>query len=215
MVSDQSSRRDALHLSTVVLLGLAGCSTQSDAERQSTSTPTVSKPEYSHSMDSPDSTKVRNPNGEPAVRSSTRSPEENLFESTASWNYENWVVTSSGGQDALSFARATTGVEAATDFAAHTDFSEETLLIHQYNIGKCETRQPTRLRWGNGFTCGDVSCAGISLNYDQDTPSSGCQETATASNDSPPYSEGSYDNESTFVRIPAQIQSYERFRSQV
>lgn len=212
MVPDRFSRRGALHLSGLTFLGLAGCSARPpDIGGRDTSTPTASEPEYSHSVDSPESSKVRNPEGEPAVRSSARPPGEGVFESSASWDYEDWLVTSPREADALDFSRATTDVDAATEFVTDTDLSRETLLVHQYNVGECETRRPTRLEWDTELACGGVACTGINLSYRQDTRDSDCQGDDTGNDDGPPYSEGSYDSEVTFVRIPARIQSYGQF----
>lgn len=214
MVPERFSRRDALQLSSVALLGLAGCSTRLP-DRQSTDSPTATEPEYPHGVDAPESRKVRNPEGEPAVRTSARSPEEDLFEPSARWDYEDWLVTSRSEAGALAFSRAATGVEPATEFVADTDLSRETLLVHQYNIGECETRRPARLEWSEERTCGDETCVGIELSYQQQTRNRECRDSATDEGDGPPYREGSYDSEVTFVRIPAQIQSYGRFGYQV
>lgn len=216
MVSARFSRRKALHVSSAVLLGLTGCLTHSTARGgQDTPSPTASEPEYSHSVASPESSKVRNPKGGPAVRTSAHSPEENLFESSASWDYEDWIVTSPSEADALDFSRATTGVNEISDFIAETDFSQVTLLVHQYNVGKCATLHPTQLEWGTEFTCGDVACTGIKLSYQREALDHDCQSTATGGSGGPPYSEGSFASEATFIRIPEQIQSYGEFGYQV
>lgn len=217
MTPDRLSRRDALRLSSVAFLGLAGCSTQaSDADERDTSTPspTASEQEYQHSVNAPASSTVRNPEGKPAVHSSAHSPEENLFESSASWNYEDWIVTAPPERDALNFSQTTTGVKAATDFIADTNLSEETLLVHQYNISTCETRQLDRIEWSTESKCGDVTCVGIHLSYEQTKRESDCQDDETTGSDSPPYSADSYDSEALFVRVPGQIQSYGSFSFQ-
>lgn len=216
MVPDRFSRRHTLHVSSVALLGLTGCLTSSTTRGgQDTPSPTASEPEYPHSVDSPESSKVRNPKGKPAVRTSAHSPEENLFESSASWDYEDWIVTAPGGADALDFSRATTGVNKVTDFIAETDFSHVTLLVHQYNVGTCETLHPTQLEWSTEFTCGDVACTGIKLSYQRESLDHDCQGTATGGSGGPPYSEGSFASEATFIRIPEQIQSYGEFGYQI
>lgn len=212
MAPDGLSRRDVLRLSPTALLGLAGCSAgTTDADERDSATPTAGEPEFTHSVDSPKSATVRNPEGNPAVRSSARSPEENAFESAAAWNYEDWLITSPREGDALEFSDSATGVDSTTALVADTDFSQETLLVHQYNVPACETRRPVRIRWGGDFTCGDVECVGIRLQYDRRQRGDDCESSA----ESPPYPEGTYDSEAAFVRVPAQIQSYGRFGYQV
>lgn len=216
MDPDRLTRRAVLSLSGVVLVGLVGCTKLiSDSDRGKSPTPTASELEYSHSVDTPESIKVRNPGGEPAVRSSAHSPEEDMFESSASWEYEDWIVTTPSERDALTFSQATNGVEAARDFITATDLSETTLLVHQYNIGECETRQLNRLKWGSDFSCGDVKCVGIYLHYEPTEREGDCQATDSNDSDSPPYSEDSHASETTFIRTTAQIQSYGRFSVQV
>ncbi len=212
MVPDRLSRRDALSLSGVALVALAGCTTGSS---DGTSTSTATERDYAQSVDSPESITVRNPQGTPAVRSTAYSPGEDLFESSATWDYEDWLVTSPSDRDALEFSQATTGGAAARDFIAATDLSETTLLVHQYNIGSCDTRRLTRLKWSSEFSCGDLDCIGIALRYDSIDREDDCDGPEGDESDSPPYSEGTHANETTFIRIPAQIQSYGRFSVQV
>jgi hypothetical protein len=212
MVPDRPSRRNVLRLSSVALLGLAGCSTRSPDGRESA---TATERAYSRSVDSPASSRVRDPEGRPAVRSSARSPGEDPYESSESWHYEHWLVTTREEADALDFSQTATGAESAAEFVADTDLARETLLVHQYRVGECRTRRPGRLEWDEELSCGNVECTGIELNYEHETRESDCQGTATDGSDGPPYSEGTYDSEATFVRIPAEIQSYGRFGYQV
>ena len=214
MVRGRLTRREVLTLSGIALVGLAGCSTRAtDPDDRNTST--VTERQYSHSIDTPDSIRVRNPEGKPAIRSSAHSPEENVSESSASWDYEDWIVTSPSERNALNFPQAANGAEAARDFIAATDLSEETLLVHQYNIDECETRQLDRLKWSNDVSCGDVECVGLYLTYEPTERDSDCQDNDSDDSDSPPDREDSHDSETTFIRIPTQIQSYGSFSVQV
>lgn len=210
MVPDRLTRRAALRLSSVALVGFAGC-----GARDSRESPTATERQYSHSVDAPETIKVRNPQGEPAVRSSVRSPGEDTFESSARWDYEDWIVTSSSGRDALRFSRETSGVEAARDFVTGTDLSEEALLVHQYNVGECESRRLDRLDWSDDASCGDAECVAVHLRYELTDPGGDCRGDGSADGDGPPYEADSYHSEATFVRIPARIQSYGRFSAQV
>ena len=219
MVPDRLTRRDALRLSSMTLVGLAGCGArgleEGPADTAPQETPTATEREHSHSVATPETITVRNAAGKPAVRSSARSPEENVFESSARWDYEDWIVTSSSERNALSFSRATNGVEAARDFIAATDLSEATLLVHQYDIGECESRQLDRLNWSDDVSCGDADCVGVHLEYERTERDGDCQGDDSDESDSPPYGRDSYDSEATLVRIPARMQSYGRFSVQV
>lgn len=216
MVPGRLSRRDVLDASGVALLGLAGCTAYTaapDRGDRRTSSPTASEPTYSRRVDTPESSQVRNTEGNPAVRSSASSPGEDLYESSAGWEYEDWLVTAPRERDALAFAGATTGVDAARDFLVGTDLSEETLLVHQYNVPTCKTRHLERLEWRTDATCGAVECVELSLDYEEASRETDCRQTDA--DDGPPYSAGSYANETTFVRIPARVQSYGAFTVRV
>lgn len=218
MVPDRLSRRDALRLSSIAVLGLAGCMLPTsgiDRQDTTTSSPTASEHEYSHQVDTPESRTMQNPEGKPAVRSSAHSPLEDTFESSAKWDYEDWLVTSSQEWDALTFSPATTGVEAATEFIANTNLSKETLLIHQYNVGSCETRKLDYLKWDTEENCGDEVCGAVKLKYEKVERENDCQDNDTDGSDGPPYSEDSHGSEATIIRLPKQIQSYGRFGYQV
>jgi len=204
------TRRAVLRASVAAVAGFAGCSTR-DPDPEGTPTPTAGEPAYDHSVAPPESAVVRNPEGEPAVRSSARSPEEGAYESTASWTYEDWLVTTDEQRDALEFAAAAEGAAAAREFAAATDLSGQTLLVHQYDVDECLTRRLDRLEWGTGFSCGDRECAAIFLTYERVEAGDGCAGTDTALADGPPYSDESHANEATFVRIPDAIGFYGRF----
>lgn len=214
MVPNRLTRRKILSLSGGTLVGFAGCTARL-SDRGESPSPTASERQYSHQVDVPESINVRNPAGEPAIQSSDHSPEEDMFESSASWDYEDWIVTSSRERDALTFSQGTNNVQAAKDFIAATNFSESTLVVHQYNIGECQTRRLNRLKWGSDFSCGDRECVGIFLHYEQTEREGNCAGADSADSDGPPYSEDSHASETTFVRLPAQIQSYGRFSVQV
>ena len=209
MVPGEISRRDVLRLSSLTVLGLTGCSSGEDTEEQSSPTATVVT--HENTVEEPESIIVRNPTGEPAVRSTMESPEENLFEDEASWAYEDWLVRNDDERAALVFANATRGVEDAETFAAETDFDEETLLVHQYNLAGCERRILEVLRWSTGHSCGDATCTHIDLEYDGSVDESDCEGE---SHDGPPYPEETRENAATLIRIPARLESYGGLGSQ-
>lgn len=210
------TRRDVLSLSGATLVALAGCTSGfSNSDRRESPSPTATEQEYSHNIDTPESIKVREPEGEPAVRSPAHSPGEDMFESSARWEYEDWLVTSPKERELLNFSTGTNQVTEARDFIAATDLTETTLLVHQYNISDCETRRLTRLKWDSNFSCGDRDCVGVFLNYELTERDGDCQGNDSDNSDSPPYSEDSHANEAIIIRIPAQISSYGRFSVQV
>ena len=179
--------------------------------RDRTPTPTVGVPEYSNGVDEPASATVRNPEAEPAVRSSARSPGEDLFESSAAWEYEDWLVTAPEERDALEFASATAGIETATEFASAIDFSGETLLVHQYDVSACATRRLMGIEWREDAECGSIECVEIRLTY-RETERDDC--SGSEDQTGPPY-DGDYVSEATFVRIPDRIRSYGAFGAMV
>lgn len=209
MVSDRISRRDALRLSSLVAAGLAGCAAGEDREGQSSPTATVVT--HENSVAEPESVSVRNPDGEPAVRSTVESPGEDLFEDGADWAYEDWLVRNADEREALEFADASTGVEDAEAFAAETDLTEATLLVHQYNLAACEHRALEGLQWSTGRSCGDATCTHIDLEYDGTVDESGCDGESPGG---PPFPEETRQNAATLVRIPAQVDSYGSLGSQ-
>jgi hypothetical protein len=212
MAPHRPTRRDVLGLSGVALVGLAGCTTEfGHADGQDSPTPTVTEREYSHTVDSPASITVRNPEGEPAVRASDYAPEKDGFDAASQWDYEDLLVTSPKKRELLEFSPGTNRVGPAREFMTATDFDDTTLLVHQYDVGACQTRRLDRLEWDTNFSCGERDCAGIFLTYELTGLGGDCQDPDADENDGPPYSDDSHASEATFVRIPDRIQSYGRF----
>ena len=213
------TRRRLLRSGSLALgLGLAGCATRvlDDEENDATPSPTASEQTYTHRVDDPASATVRNRDGEPVVRSTAHTPEEDLFEDAASWAYEDWLVTDRRDREALDLSRATADADAARQFVADTDLSDATLLVHQYNVAECETRRLARIEWTEDAACGDRACVDLQLQYEDTTWGGGCQAGETDGlDDGPPYTEGTYHSEATLVRIPAEIASYGSFGYQV
>lgn len=206
MVLCPVSRRTALRAATGVLVGLAGCSTQDDSDE---TTPTATEQSFAHRIAAPETVTARNPKGVPAVRSAVESPTEDSHESTAAWNWEEWLVPNEQSAAALTFSLETREIDAIRAFITDTDFSTETLLIHQYNVGNCRTMALTNLRWTD-TTCGDRECTRLKLQYEQSVREE-CAEHETNENESPPYAEGTYANEATIIRIPANVESFGQF----
>lgn len=159
MRCDRLTRRKALYLSGMAVAGLAGCQTQKSDEPPSASgtsgqpTATATEHQPTHTVDDPETRTLRNPTGKPAVRSSAHSPEQDFTflaerESSASWDFENWLIRSRDERDALTFSQTTTGVSAAKEFIGQTDLAEETLYIQQHTSKECQSITVEQLQWG-------------------------------------------------------------------
>ena len=182
------SRRTVLRALPVVLTGLAGC-TQMNAE--STPTPAPTEPTFSNDLTDPPYRQLRHSEGEPALRSSAHSP-------PSGWESARWVVTSPEKRNALDFSSEANGTEEARQFLRDTDFSTETVLVHQYRLDGCVGRQLDRVRWTESEDGPDGTFT-VQLEYtmsDRD-----CQR------------DDAEDVEATLVRIPAEIAQLGEFRA--
>ncbi|WP_459193872.1 hypothetical protein [Halosimplex sp. J119] len=194
------SRRRVLATGTAALFaGLSGCANSGGA---STETPTVTERSFEHSVSDPAAHTVRNEDGEPAVRSSARSTDERMLGTPTRMADEYWTVTGADKRDALDFSGATTGAEAARSFAAETDLSTATLVVHQYYVEKCVTHRLERLRWGAADQ-GLEGATAIRLAYEDAERDGDCEQ------------EGIGPIEATLFRIPAEIGPVTRFGYQV
>lgn len=200
MPSTLVTRRDALHLSILPLLGIAGCTTGSFDETPTTSS-TATEQTYEHSVDVPETSTIRHPEGKPAVRSSERFPEEDILESSSLWGHERWIIDTPRERDALEFAEGATGVDRAKDFIADTDLSQETLLVHQYYVDGCTTHTLDQLKWGE-TSAGDAVGTAIRLNYDTVERDADCQSRDSEDDNPADGSDPTDDTETMFVRIP-------------
>lgn len=172
----------------VVLTGFAGCA-QMNAE--STPTPAATEPTFSNDLKEPPYRQLRHSAGEPALRSSAVSP-------PSGWESARWVVTSSEERDAIDVSSEATGTAEAREFLRDTDFSTETVLVHQYRLDDCVGRQLDRVRWTDSEDGPDGTFT-IQMEYamrDRD-----CQgDDADAV-------------EATLVRLPAAIAQVGEFRA--
>jgi hypothetical protein len=183
------TRRRLLGGLTTCLAGTSGCATGRDGER-GTDTATATEVSFARSVSEPASRRVRNAAGEPVVRSSVRTPEEDIFETAAGWRYEEWAVSTADDRAALEFAPGAEAADAARQFAAETDFSTATLLVQQYAVPDCRTRRLDLLEWRR-VQRGDRAYTDVGLEYDE-IDRSDCEGEGTAS-------------EATLVRIPEQV----------
>lgn len=181
MIPPRSTRRDVLHLSAAALVGLAGCAGRGadDPASGGTGTPTPTERDFPHGVDAPETRKVSNPEGEPAVRSSGHSPSrEKTFhgqmESSSNWLHEYWFVTAPDERDALEFAPSATGVDAAAAFVADTDLSRATLLVQQYVAEACTSVTLKRIEW-KPVDSGPEGAVEIRTNFD-DVRDETCQQ---------------------------------------
>ena len=90
-------------LASALLAGLSGC-----AGTDATESPTATMTErgYDERVDEPESRTVRDPGGEPPVRSTLVSP-------TMEWDTERWLVGSRDERGALYFSASSTPVASA------------------------------------------------------------------------------------------------------
>lgn len=208
MLPDQLSRREILGISGVGILGLAGCAGDTVGLSEQTASPTASEREYAHAVESPESVTVRATDGVPAVRSSARTPNKNLFDDTTKWDDEEWLVRTTEERDSLLFSASANGIEQAQSFLTGTELSETTLLVHQYTIDRCATKELDRLAWDTNRSCGEQTCSALQLEYQRIRRDEMCGTPETDATDS---ASDTLDSEATFVRIPAQIEQYRSF----
>ncbi|WP_164471552.1 hypothetical protein [Halosimplex salinum] len=190
------SRRQILGAGTALLTGVSGC-TGADGDR-GTDTATATERSYERSVSDPAARTVRNVDGAPAVRSSARSTDEVMLGTPARPADERWTVSNSDERDALEFSGATSGADAARTFAAETDLSEATLLIHQYYVKTCETRRLDRLEWGAAEQ-GPEGAVAIELAYERTELDGDCE------------GDGLGPIEATLFRIPDEVGLVTRF----
>lgn len=184
------TRRQTLAGIGVLLTGVSGCSGVEDTT--ATASPTASERDYTGRDDDPTSRTVRNPTGEPAVRST-------LADSWPEWADTHWLVASRDDRDALYFADAATGVEEARSLVENTDFSAELVLVHQHPVDACETWVLDQLQWGEAGTDAPAGSAAVELSYRRTDREGDCDE------------DGEEDVAATFVRVPARFERVTRF----
>lgn len=182
MTADRS-RRGLL----VGLAGLAvgaGCSTAED----STSPTPADDDELPNAVESPATRSVRNPRGEPAVRSSAVTPGTR----DGTWVPTEWLVSSAKERQLLRFGPAADGIEAARAFLEATDFATASILVVQRSIPACRARTVRELRWDEGAVGFRWAVTDRADGCDGDTP---------------------VDVEALFVRVPAPLRELGTFRS--
>jgi hypothetical protein len=194
-MSSFSRRRVLATGATALLAGLPGCANSGGA---STVTPTVTERSFEHSVSDPDAHTVRNDDGEPAVTSSVRSTDERMLGTPTRMADEYWTVKDADERDALDFSGAATDAEAARSFAAETDLSTASLVVHQYYVEKCVTHRLERLRWGTGEEKIEGAVA-IRLAYEDGDRDGDCDGDALE------------DMEATMFRIPDDVGPITRF----
>lgn len=197
------SRRRVLRTLPLGLVATSGCLSSDSNHQQGTPSPTASEREYANTVDDPVTQTIRNPTGEPAVRSSAHEPERDIDssgdrEETAGWTVEKWLVTGPADRDALDFAPATDGVEAAQSFLDETEFLTETLIVQQYRVDACRTVTLAQLQWERAPEGPDGAVA-LRLEYEDIERDENCaQETDGASETT-----GTRHVEATITRVPA------------
>jgi hypothetical protein len=183
------TRREALLGVGSAIACLSGCTGGRSTETPSP-TATARPNEYDGTTD-PATRTVRNPSGEPAVKST-------LYDPSWKWDDGEWLVADRDDRDALFFADDAEGVESARSFVARTDLSAGAVLIHQYRVKPCEEWSLERLRW-RAENEGPPGRVAIELSYRRVEREGECAENADR------------DVAATFVRVPAGFQELGAF----
>lgn len=119
------------------------------------------------------------------------------------WAPEEWLVTSPDDRDAVDLPTGGIGVDAAKRFVDDTDLSGQSLLIHQYNVEECRTRQLERLAWGTAAEDRPRGGLAVRLEYIVTKQDTNCQH------------DGRDDVEATLVRLPIRVERLDYFESSV
>lgn len=183
------TRRQALASLGLLLTGMSGCSGVEDTT--ATASPTASERSYAGRDDDPTSRTVRNPTGDPAVRST-------LADGWPEWDDTHWLVASRDDRDALYFADGAEGVDDARSFVDDTEFATELVLVHQHPVDACDRWALERLRWGEAGGDAPAGSGDVELGYRR-TEREDCDE------------DSGEDVAATFVRVPARFEQVTRF----
>lgn len=209
MIPPRPTRRDVLHLSGAAIVGLAGCAGRGTSDRAAgdTSTPTATARDFPHGVDTPETRKIRNPEGEPAVRSSAHSPSrdhtsQGEMESASNWVQEYWFVTAQNERDALEFAPSASDVDAAEAFVADTDLSRTTLLVQQYVVEQCTTVTLKRFEW-KPVESGAEDAVEVRANYDDRRKENCDHESKHKPESGPTHDTGQGDSDSVPTEVRA------------
>lgn len=181
---NEYSRRLFFASVSTLLAGASGCTTTG-----SSPTPTRTEQGFAHTISTPTAAKIRQEDGNPAVRSS-------LFSPARGWDSEEWTVSSAKQRDALRFASS--GDDEAREFVENSDLSTHTILIHQYGIKACLTRRLKTVRWRMDPDAPD-GYAAISMDYVPSERDIECRADRPTN------------IEATIVRVPSDIEGIGEF----
>ena len=182
------TRRQTLAAAGALLAGLSGCSSRDDT----TPTATAGERSYDGTVDDPTSRTVRNPDGEPAVRSTVVNP-------FPEWTDTDWLVRDRDEREALYFAADADGVDAALSLVDDSDFSSSLVLVHQHPVRHCEEWSLEGLRWGDADAGAPAGSAAVELSYDAIEREDDCG------------GDDDRDVAATFVRVPARFERVTEF----
>lgn len=228
MVPNGSTRREVLAVSGFALAGFAGCGARSSERPDSgvggdgseTASPTATERSYANAVSEPERRTLRNPAGNPAVRSSAHEPgpdptPTNGVDEPSAWIHEHWFVTGQEERNAMEYSGSTDGVEPARAFVAETEFSEASVLVQQYAVGECTTVDVRRIRWSE-VEDGPPGAIDLRVDYDDSEREGDCETDAE-------HGSG-HDNEeqtesivvaATITRIPVPVETVRSFSYQL
>ena len=180
----QPSRRGFLSLLAAAAATSSGCLSNED----NSTTEQDDEDHLQNTEQNPSSEKLRNTTGEIAVTSSAVEPDEE-----AGWAPMYWLINSAKDYFVLDIPSDVEGRSEVRGMLEETDFSSNTVLVQQYNIDECLTRDVESVRWDE---------TGVRVKYVGRDRQTDCEG-------------GVFDVEATFVRIPGEVRELGYFGSSI
>lgn len=179
----QPSRRGFLSLPAAAAASSAGCLGNGEDSTTEQNDGVLQNTEQNPSFE-----KLRNSSGEMAVRSSAVEPDEE-----AGWAPMHWLINSAKDYFVLDIPSEVEGRTEVRGMLENTDFSTNAVLVHQYNVEECLTRDVKKVQWDE---------TGVRIEYVARDRQTDCEADA-------------FDVEATFVRIPGEVRELGNFESSV
>ncbi|MDY6774723.1 MAG: hypothetical protein SV253_01315 [Halobacteria archaeon] len=181
------SRRRLLSVLATTTATLTGC-IGSDGGSNSTNSSQRDGEALQNVETDPSFEKLRSTTGETAVRSPTVEPDKE-----AGWAPIHWLINSAKDYFILNISSEAEGIRDVRELLEETDFSSESVLVHQYHIEECLTRHVRSIRWDE---------TGVGVNYVAKDRKTNCEIDV-------------FDVEASFVRIPGDIKEIGYFGSSI
>lgn len=136
----------------------------------------------------PSSEKLRNTSGEIAVTSSAVEPDQE-----AGWAPMHWLINSAKDYFLIDIPSGVEGKTEVRGMLEDTDFSSNSVIVNQYNVKECLTREVERVQWDE---------TGVRVEYVGRNRQTDCEA-------------GVFDVEAAFVKIPGEVGEIGYFGSSV